>query len=155
MKRWIFRDAPPGAPNAAWAEELGISPTLLGLLWQRGFDTRDDMDAFLSARLATLRPPAHWPGVSEAASLFVQELVQGKKPVVWGDYDVDGITAATIALDVLEAHGIAAGWHIPDRRGEGYGLNVPAIEQLAAEGYGVLLTVDCGIADVEAIARAR
>ena len=51
MKRWIFRDAPPGAPNAAWAEDLGISPTLLNLLWQRGFDTRDDMDAFLSARL--------------------------------------------------------------------------------------------------------
>lgn len=155
MKRWIFRDAPPGAPNAAWAEDLGISPTLLNLLWQRGFDTRDDMDAFLSARLASLRPPAHWPGVSEAAALFVRELIQGKKPVIWGDYDVDGITATTIALDVLEAHGIAAGYHIPDRRSEGYGLNVPALERLAAEGYGVLLTVDCGIADVEAIARAR
>lgn len=155
MRRWIFRDAPQGAPDAAWAEALGISPTLLGLLWQRGFTTRDGMDAFLSARLTTLCPPARWPGVDEAAALFVRELVLGKKPVIWGDYDVDGITATALALDVLDVHGIAAGYHIPDRRAEGYGLNVPAIERLASEGYGVLLTVDCGIADVEAIARAR
>ena len=155
MKRWIFRDAPQGAPDAAWADELGISTTLLDILWQRGFGSREAMDAFLSARLSTLCPPAHWPGVNEAAVLFVEELVRGKKPVIWGDYDVDGITATTLALDILEVHGIAAGYHIPDRRAEGYGLNVPALERLASEGYGVLLTVDCGIADVEAITRAR
>ena len=92
------------------------------------------MDAFLTARLDSLTPPDQWPQMPEAAQLLASELLAGKKLAVWGDYDVDGVTAATLVLDVLESHGIIAQWHIPDRRSEGYGLNVPHIEALAAEG---------------------
>ena len=113
------------------------------------------MDAFLTARLDSLTPPDQWPQMPEAAQLLASELLAGKKLAVWGDYDVDGVTAATLVLDVLESHGIIAQWHIPDRRSEGYGLNVQHIEELAAEGCGILLTVDCGISDVEAVRRAR
>ena len=85
------------------------------------------MDAFLTARLDSLTPPDQWPQMPEAAQLLASELLAGKKLAVWGDYDVDGVTAATLVLDVLESHGITARWHIPDRRSEGYGLNVQHI----------------------------
>lgn len=154
MKHWKFRESPAGSPSPSWSDELGISPLLLDLLWRRGFDSRDAMDAFLSSRMADLLHPDQWPGIDEAADLFVRELHAGRKPVVWGDYDVDGITASVVVLDVLDSYGIAAGRRIP-LRDEGYGLNIPGIERLAAEGYNLLLTVDCGISDVDAVARAR
>ncbi|MBQ3060273.1 MAG: single-stranded-DNA-specific exonuclease RecJ [Desulfovibrio sp.] len=155
MKHWHFREGPQGEPPATLAEQLCISPLLLRILWQRGMTDAAQLDSFLTARLSALTPPKAWPQLPEAADLLASELLAGKKIVVWGDYDVDGITGTTLALDVLEAHGITAAWHLPDRRREGYGLNIPRIEALAAEGYEVLLTVDCGISDMAAIARAR
>lgn len=155
MKNWQFRQGPAGSPPPAWAERLSISPLLLEILWRRGLTDAGAMEHFLSARLNALSPPDRWPHIPEAADLLARELLAGKKPAVWGDYDVDGITASTLVLDVLEAHGIQAGHHLPDRRSEGYGLNIPQIEALAAQGYGILLTVDCGISDVEPVRRAR
>lgn len=155
MKNWQFREGPPGAPPKAWAEELSISPLLLEILWRRGFTEARHMEGFLSARLNDLTAPACWPQIPQAAELLAQELGAGKKLAVWGDYDVDGITATCLVLDVLEAHGLTAAWHIPDRRAEGYGLNIQGVEALAAQGCGILLTVDCGISDLEAVRRAR
>lgn len=158
MKNWLFRTPPAGGPvclPASWAEELSISPLLLEVLWRRGFSHKQAINAFLDARLDSLTPPHRWPQMPEAAQLLADELLAGKKLAVWGDYDVDGITASTLVLDVLESHGIEALWHIPDRRTEGYGLNVKQIDALAAQGCRILLTVDCGIADVDAVNHAR
>ena len=158
MKNWLFRTPPAGGPAclpASWAEELSISPLLLEVLWRRGFAHKQAINAFLDARLDALTPPQHWPQLPEAARLLADELLAGKKLAVWGDYDVDGITASTLVLDVLESHGMEALWHIPDRRTEGYGLNVAHIDALAAQGCRILLTVDCGIADTEAVRHAR
>ena len=158
MKNWLIREPAQSncpTPPRQWADALCISPLLLDILWRRGLSEREAMDAFLSARLDSLTPPDRWPQLPEAASLLASELLAGKKLAVWGDYDVDGVTAATLGLDGLESHGIHADWHIPDRRSEGYGLNVPHVEALAAQGCGVLLTVDCGISDAQAVSRAR
>ena len=158
MKNWFFRTPPaggPAGPPTAWAEELSISPLLLEVLWKRGFSHKQAINTFLDARLDSLTPPHRWPQLPEAAQLLADELLAGKKLAVWGDYDVDGITASTLVLDVLESHGIEALWHIPDRKTEGYGLNVPQIDALAAQGCRILLTVDCGIADTEAVRHAR
>ncbi len=155
MKHWKFREAPLPAPNTQWAEELHISPLLLSLLWARGHNSKAALENFLSANLSQLAPPACWPGIPKAAELLAHRLLHGGKLAVWGDYDVDGITATTLVLDVLECHGITALSHLPDRRCEGYGLNIPAIEALAAAGVDTLLTVDCGISDAAPIARAR
>ncbi|MBQ9405448.1 MAG: single-stranded-DNA-specific exonuclease RecJ [Desulfovibrio sp.] len=157
MKRWLLRPTPQGkasTPPAVWADELAISPRLLDILWRRGLTTRSALHAFLSPRLSSLSPPERWPQLPDAARILCSALLAGKRLVVWGDYDVDGITASTLVLDVLETHGITALCHIPDRNAEGYGLNIPHVEALADQGCGILLTVDCGIADVEAIRRA-
>ena len=155
MKRWLFREPPAGSPPRGLARELSISPLLLDIHWRRGLDSPEELDAYLSARLPDLVPPSRWPQFPQAAEVISKALLDGKKLAVWGDYDVDGITSSTLVLDVLEAHGLEALWHVPDRRSEGYGLNIPAIEELAAQGCGILLTVDCGISDMAAVARAR
>jgi single-stranded-DNA-specific exonuclease len=154
LKRWIFRGA-EGKPPKAWADRLSISPLLLELLWRRGFTRLDEMEAFLSPLLCRLPLPASWPGLDDAAALLAGELLAGKKLAVWGDYDVDGVAATALVLDVLSCHAMAAEHHLPDRRAEGYGLNIDGIEALAAAGCAVLLTVDCGISDVGAVSRAR
>ncbi|MDR2055887.1 MAG: DHH family phosphoesterase, partial [Desulfovibrio sp.] len=154
MKRWIFREA-EGTPPGAWADKLSISPLLLELLWKRGFAQLDDMEAFLSPLLCRLPRPASWPGLDEAAALLADELLAGKKLAVWGDYDVDGVAATALVLDVLACHAMTAEYHLPHRRVEGYGLNAEGIEALVAGGCAVLLTVDCGISDVSAVTRAR
>lgn len=155
MSLWQFRKSNGDHPPAHWANELAITPLLLELLWLRGFRSRQSMDLFLKARLAQLTHPDHWPNIPEAANLLATSLLQGKQLAIWGDYDVDGITATAVALDVLEEHGFRPFHHLPDRRSEGYGINIEGIETLAANGCEILLTVDCGINDVAAIKRAR
>lgn len=157
MKIWKFRQPPENAgcpPD--WAEKLGVPPVVTDLLWQRGHDSLAGMDAFLSPGLRHLAPPERWPGMKEAADTLEEGIRAGRRVLIWGDYDVDGITGATLMLQVLRFHGVDARVHLPDRRTEGYGLNVPALESLAAEEEpGILLTVDCGISDVRAVARAK
>ena len=156
--RWLYRhtEAPP-EPEAlsAWAGRLDISPLLAGFLWQRGLRDMESMERFLNPGLKRLAPLEDWPGVGEAASRLADGLLAGKKLAVWGDYDVDGITSTALVLDCLKKHGFEAVAHIPDRLGEGYGLNAPGIDRLAESGASMLLTVDCGITDVEAVAHAR
>lgn len=158
-KDWHFRTSPEASaqtkPDAALADQLGISPLLLHLLQLRGVTGMVEVDAFLSPHLRLLASPDQWPGVAAAAQTLCEALTQGKKLAVWGDYDVDGITASTLVLDVLEHHGFDVIPHLPDRCTEGYGLNAAALEKMAAEGVEALLTVDCGISDVDAVVKAR
>ena len=93
--------------------------------------------------------------IPEAGAIVAKALLDGKKLAVWGDYDVDGITATTLALDVLEFHGFKPLHHLPDRRSEGYGLNCENIRSLAESGCQILLTVDCGVGNPEAVACAK
>ncbi len=138
-----------------FAARLEISPSLAALLWQRGFQSLDDMSLFLSPNLRNLAPPPQWPGFEQGARVLAQGLAEGRTLLVWGDYDVDGITSTALVKDFLAHHGYTARHYIPSRLTDGYGLSVDAIERFAAEGVSLLLTVDCGITDVEAVARAR
>ncbi|MCH5276321.1 MAG: single-stranded-DNA-specific exonuclease RecJ [Desulfovibrionaceae bacterium] len=156
MKTWTFRQRRDGAPEPPnLADASGVSPRLASLLWRRNVRDTDEMRLFLSPMLRHLAMPTAWPGVGEAADLLMHGLTTGKRLAVWGDYDVDGVTATALVMQVLRHHGFLVEWHLPDRLAEGYGLNVEHVERLAASGVGMLLTVDCGISDTAAIARAR
>ena len=155
MAIWYMRQGPEPKPSPALAEKLNISTFLQELLWRRNIVEENDVNAYLDARLSGLINPNQWPQIPEAADFIVKALLEGKKLVVWGDYDVDGTTSTALVLDILQYHGFSVLWHIPDRHKEGYGINVNAIEKLAEMGCQLLLSVDSGIADVKAIARAR
>ena len=155
-KLWQFRTQSSACPPLAdTAQALGISPRLAGLLWQRGFTTLKDMDEFLSPGLRHLMRPAAIAGLTQAAEALALSLGRGESLVVWGDYDVDGITSTALILDFLRLRGIEAGYYLPARLEEGYGLNAAGLEKLAAQGVKTVLTVDCGISALAEAERAR
>ena len=79
MKRWLFREPPAGSPPRGLARELSISPLLLDILWRRGLDSPEELDAYLSARLPDLVPPSRWPQFPQAAEVISKGLLDGKK----------------------------------------------------------------------------
>lgn len=153
-KTWIY---PPrnGADTARLADSLCISPAVADLLYRRGLTSAEAMDAYLSPGLRRLMPPSAIPGLDEAAALLARSLDAGKTVAVWGDYDVDGVTGTALLVEFLRGRGQAPLWRLPVRAEEGYGLNIAGIEELAAAGAKLLVTVDCGIGGLAEVARAR
>ncbi len=170
MKRWQYRfhtgAAMPGShggneksPNLEEvAQRLGVPSIVATLLWQRGLSSFDEMNIFLSPGLRHLSNPNAWQGMSQAVDALERGIWEGKSVLIWGDYDVDGITGATLMLQVLAFHHVPVRIHLPNRTVEGYGLNIPKLEAWATElqpENTLLLTVDCGISDLSAVARAN
>jgi single-stranded-DNA-specific exonuclease len=110
---------------------------------------------FLDPKLSALRDPALLPGCQDAAERIHAAIVAGKRILVYGDYDVDGMTGTAILWLCLKLLGGEVGYHIPHRVDEGYGLNAEAIRSLAADNWQTLVTVDCGIGGVEEAIVAR
>jgi len=157
----LLSDAPVPPSIDALADDLGITRVIAEVLWRRGYQSAQDMDRFLSPGLRHLAPPDSIPGLAEAARVLARELSAGARFCVWGDYDVDGITATALVLDFLrlrlgpEAAAKQIRHYLPNRSRDGYGLNCAGIEALAADGVRLLLTVDCGISAVAEVARAK
>ncbi|MFP4393504.1 MAG: single-stranded-DNA-specific exonuclease RecJ [Desulfohalobiaceae bacterium] len=155
---WRFSSTQGGQEPAdidSWARELNISCFLARLLWHRGYCSPRDMDLFLSPGLRHLPGLQHWPQLEEAAQCLAAELGRGKTLAVWGDYDVDGLTSTALVLDFLRRRGCRTLYHIPHRLNEGYGLNLQGLRELASQGAEILLSVDCGVADLEEVQQAR
>ncbi len=156
---WKLRPSqlPPPEPGiiSRYAGRLQVSERIVRLLWRRGLDDIDNMSRFLDSGLRHLAPPDCWPGIRHGAEVLAQGLEQKLPMAVWGDYDVDGVTSTALVTDFLRQRGHTVRPYLPHRTEEGYGLNVQGVEELAAEGIRLLLTVDCGISDHESVARAR
>lgn len=137
------------------AKSCGISPIVARLLLQRGISTADAVNAFLKPKLTDLRNPALLPGIVEATDR-IMVFVRSKEPiVVYGDYDADGMTGTSILFLCLKKLGANVSYYLPSRSEEGYGLHVESVERLAELGKRLIITVDCGIACVEAASRCR
>jgi single-stranded-DNA-specific exonuclease len=128
------------------SRELNCSPLLAQVLAARGLLTRSDATAFLTTKLVDLHDPNLLPGCSEAADRIVAALKAGRRITIYGDYDVDGVTAASILYRCLKLAGATVDYYIPCRFEEGYGLNLEAVRKLGTEDPNrLLVTVDCGI----------
>jgi single-stranded-DNA-specific exonuclease len=146
----------PACPEAAGlSQALGLPPLVAQVLAQRGLATPEAARAFLKPDLSQLHEPAAMPGLMDAADRLVAAARAGEPVVIYGDYDVDGITASAILWQALRLADANVRIYIPHRLEEGYGLNLEAVEKLAAEGARLLVTVDCGISGVAETARAR
>jgi single-stranded-DNA-specific exonuclease len=141
------------AEARALAEELGLSEPVAITLVRRGYRTPEAARAFLDADESY--PPSAFPSMEAIVALVSAAVQDGKRITVHGDFDVDGVCATTILVGALRELGAECDWLIPDRIADGYGLNVANIEQLAARGTQVLITVDCGITAVKEVALAR
>ncbi len=137
----------------ALSEELGLSEPVAITLVRRGYRTPEEARAFLDA------DESHSPDEFKSMSLITERILEairaGKRITVHGDFDVDGVCATTILVSTLRGLGAECDWLIPDRIADGYGLSAPNMEQLAARGTQLLITVDCGITAVEEVKLVR
>lgn len=146
-KRWIL--AAPHEAAADLAKRLNVSPLVGQMLLNRGFSELDDCHKFLAPKLTLLHDPNGLPGLPAAAKRIAEAIEQKQKIVIYGDYDVDGITATSILWHAIRTLGGSAEHYIPHRIDEGYGLNAEAIAQLCDAGNQLIITVDCGVTAVE------
>ncbi|MEM1063564.1 MAG: DHH family phosphoesterase, partial [Planctomycetota bacterium] len=145
---WRFRPHDTAAVTRL-AGELGVAPLTAQVLIARGLRDRESAAVFLGGKLTDLTPPADLPGVADAAARLADAVLAGRRITVYGDYDVDGMTAAAILLRCLHLHGAEADFHVPCRLADGYGLKAGRLRELAAEDAGrLVVTVDCGVASV-------
>ena len=144
---WKIPAAPP-APSPALLE-AGYAPLLAAVLHCRGLDTPESAAAFLSGGLRSLQDPRLLRDMDKAVARLDQAIAAGEKVAVYGDYDVDGITAACLLTDYLRSRGLECILYIPDRLEEGYGVNAAALKSLRAQGVDLVVTVDCGVTAVE------
>jgi single-stranded-DNA-specific exonuclease len=138
------------------AARLNVSPVLAQVLAARGYDCPDRAGAFLDSRLTELHDPELLPGVSAAADRIVAAIQSGRRITIYGDYDVDGVTATSLLWHCLRLVEGKVDYYIPSRLEEGYGLNCEALQRFHEEDPGMLVvTVDCGIASVREAELAR
>lgn len=155
---WRMKSLPAAPGQGSFsrlAGRLEVSPLLVRLMALRGLESEAAMERFLSPGLRHFPPLEQWSGFDEGATFLNAAIRGGKKIAVWGDYDVDGITATALIKDFLALRGVSALHHIPARLAFGYGMHTEGIRELASQGAEVLLTVDCGISNVAEIREAR
>ncbi len=142
-KKWKYREAKFEQAEAL-ARDLEISVITAVLLCQRGFTEAERARKFLFPSLQDLSDPLSLTGMKEALGRINLALERQEKMLVYGDYDVDGITSSALLYSLLKELGGKAAFYIPSRFAEGYGLHKEAVQKAAAEGYRLLITVDCG-----------
>ena len=155
MKYEKWTVAPPDPAALAALEEAGISPLLAAVLSARGVRAPQEARALLEGGETALEDPLALKDMAQAAGRVRLALERGETIAVYGDYDVDGITATCLLTDFLRRKGGAVIPYIPDRLEEGYGLNREAVTALKEQGASLIVTVDCGITALEETAWAR
>lgn len=154
IKTWnILR--PPVEDVDRLAAELGVSAMLATVLANRGAADPDAAHKFLEPSLAHLHDPLSMRGMTDAIYTVVRAVRERRHILVWGDYDVDGVTGAALLVDFLRRHTPHVGYHIPHRIDDGYGLDGAAIQRHADAGVTLIVTVDCGISSSAEVRGAR
>jgi len=137
------------------ASALAIDPLVATVLVNRQITSMAAAKAFLEPSLGHIKPPGVIKDIERAARRLIQALKGNEKILIFGDYDVDGVTATALLLDFLRTAGGRVSHYIPHRRKEGYGLQASHIrKRVLPGGYHLVITVDCGISSYEAVETA-
>ena len=132
----------------------GLPDWMSALLYARGIKTEAEAEKYLSPSLSDLYDPFLLPGMDRTVSLLKAAIAAGDTIMVYGDYDADGVCAASILMETLHDLGASLAYRIPSRHTEGYGLNMDAVREIAQKAQ-VLVTVDCGVSNVDEVALAK
>ena len=156
QKKWNVLGVRDSATETL-SRSLGIGTLAAGLLCNRGYTTKEAAERFIHMEAELLHSPMLLRDMDKAVARIKEALIKKERIVIYGDYDVDGVTSVTILYLFLEAKGANVGYYIPNRMGEGYGMSEGSLDHLIDEGAKLIVTVDTGItanAEVEH-ARAR
>ncbi|MBQ3483565.1 MAG: single-stranded-DNA-specific exonuclease RecJ [Clostridia bacterium] len=143
------------AQVAALVADTGLLPLTARLLYTRGLRSAEAITRFLHCEDTLLHSPFLLPDIDRAVARVRAAVEGGEKIAIYGDYDVDGVTAVSLLYLFLKEKGADVGYYIPSRTGEGYGLSHAALDSLAARGVSCIITVDTGITAVEETEYAR
>lgn len=139
---------------AAFAQTYGVPFFLAMLMNIRGFDDAAHLREFLGEG-EPLSDPFLLKDMDKAAARITRAVDNMEKIAVYGDYDADGVTSTAMLYSYLETRGADVIFYIPQREGEGYGMNIGAVEYLKEQGVSLIVTVDNGISSVQEVARAN
>ena len=153
-KKWTIRPADPSLVHEM-ADRLKISAPVAQILVSRGFETPEAAYAFLNPGRARLHDPFLFKDMQPAVERLAQARDAKEKVLIYGDYDVDGITATSLLFQTMAALGFDLDYFIPNRFDEGYGLNPAPLKRAKEAGFSLVVTVDCGSKEVEAAQFAR
>lgn len=154
MKKWVTA-APDLDAARALSEACGFSPLAAVALCARGVDTPEKAQAFLATGTEGLYDPMRLRDMDKAVAAIREVIREKQKIIVFGDYDVDGITATCVLLRYLRSLGADADYYIPNRLSEGYGLSCAAMDALYKQGVRLIVTVDSGVTAFEETAYAK
>ena len=132
-------------------EKYKLNDLLATILVNRGIDNEEKIRQFLEPTRQDFYNPYLMKDMEIAVERIVKAIENQEKVIIYGDYDVDGITSTTVLKKFLKDLGLEVSYYIPNRLNEGYGLNNKAIEKIVNEGYSLMITVDCGISAIEEI----
>ena len=155
-RRWIIAEACADATaEIPWAEICGL-PCIAELLKLKGFVCADDVNAFLSPRLSSLSDPFLLPQMRVAVERILHAIDRGERIVLFGDYDVDGVTSLALLAGLLRGYGAAPELFLPLRMEEGYGLSAESVERCCEQHLPqLLIAVDCGTSSIAEIAALK
>lgn len=143
--RWVVTPPPDPELVRQYAGDFGLSPVVVSLALQRGHTDREGFEQFLHPRLKDLGDPHALPGVEAAVRRILEAVDRRESVVLYGDYDVDGVSSLALLATVLAAYGLEPRPFLPTRLEEGYGLSVKGIENcLEGHSPGLLIAADCG-----------
>lgn len=149
-KKWGFYEVKEDIVQDI-AAKFGISEVLARILVNREITKEEDVKVFLEPTRNDFYDPLLLPDMKKAVDRIIKAIATKEKVVIFGDYDVDGITSVTVLKKFLKERGLETGYYIPNRLEEGYGLNQNAIEKIKEEKYTLMITVDCGISSINEI----
>lgn len=132
-------------------EEYQISPLLANILANRNITSKEKIELFLNPKRNDFHDPFLMPDMECAVNRILKAIEDKEKTIIYGDYDVDGITSITVLKQFLKERGLEVGEYTPNRLSEGYGLNKAAVQSIYEQGYHLIITVDCGISGIEEI----
>ena len=154
-RRWRLKPVDESTVKR-FAEDLKLSPLIARILTLRGFTDNDATRCYLSSSLRSDLPSPFEMADMDAAVRRIVDAVRNKEQIgIWGDYDVDGTTGASVLVSFLREIGAQPIYHVPHRIEEGYGLNVEGLKRLQERGARLVVTVDCGISNAKEVAAAN
>lgn len=154
-KKWEYRELDDEKIDSI-ASKFGVPKLLATVLVSRGIVDDEEIKVFLKPTRNDFHDPYLMPDMKKAVDRIVKAIESQEKVIIYGDYDVDGITSITVLKKFLKnSCGLDVGYYIPNRLNEGYGLNNGAIDKIKEDGYSLIITVDCGISAIDEIEYAN
>src|SRR5262245_4686805 len=154
LRRWVLPALPPEEVGAL-CSELRIGTLAAKVMVSRGLREPDAARQFLTPSFDILYDPLQMRSMPEALARLTGAIRRGEKILIYGDYDVDGTASVVLLTKAIELAGGSAGYHVPHRLKDGYGMRSEVVEDAAAQGVTLIVSVDTGIRAAEVVRRAH